>query len=497
MDQLAVFAVEPDGVRRTRDGRRQNVRVGVAPRLGHDRLVLFVEHEGLGRQRDAAGRADAELAVNHDLADFLDGLRSVGRCGGCRRQDGGHGLPVYRRERTAGKRAAGMRLWYPRSMDGTPRRVVRVGEHFPNLELWDLGPEMLEAFRHFYAAVEADSRLIEHARSELPEELRRATFAFLDQAGQSALARYLGNFLPLWRASGKQNRELWSAVLRTLVAWEARSGLQLPKGALYYYWGESHLLHGDPDRGFILISRSLEEDRQVDSGVAAESPAAAFLRLDDQRPADLQGVSYDMVQFVRRRLDLYVANRHGQLTYAELRAKFLDLDDRRLSDVRWFFAYTVFKLMKLRLIHRLNDITDAHLAPMIFASVLANFLLVIDRLFKEALYPGGERRTASFLDHLERIRDLRPPAAARYRRRISNSRLYDERFGLTLRSLLDGTYRDQAGQALEPLERDLVLAYRLRNYSAHTVQSQRELWERFPDVLQALFNSACLAVERL
>ncbi len=377
------------------------------------------------------------------------------------------------------------------------------GSRFPDFRPNHLTPDLDRAFRNFYQTCEADPTLIETYRGPLPVDLQRASDTYFDGLpttdgllAEQGLDRYLENFLPLWQASGKRNRALWSATLRTIVSWEQRSGRTFPKTTLFYHWAESHLIHGDVDRGFILMSRSNEEEQRVSGTAARRSPAAAFLRLDDQEPTDLRGLSYDMVQFVRRRLDLYATQRHGQLTYVELRTKFLDVEGTRFADVRLFFAHAVFKLMKLRLIHQLNDIADHHLAPMIFTSAIASFLLVVDRAFKEALYPRG-RMTASFLDHLEALKGLGPHEAYRYRNRIGNSRLFDENFNNVLGVLLDGRYRDERGESLEPLERDVVLAYRLRNYSAHSVKSQRVLWERFPEVLQPLFNSFFLAVEKL
>lgn len=370
------------------------------------------------------------------------------------------------------------------------------------VELWDLGAELRKAFQKFYQHCGANHELTENYTEPLPDDLISASAVYFDDlAGQDDAAermiRYVENFLPLWNTTKKRNRNLWSAVLRTVNQWERESSKQLYKGTLFYFWGESHIRYGESDKGFILLHRAMEEDRTRAKGGMPSTPAHAFLTLDDSNQSDLQPIVTAMVAYVQKRLEVYRSTRSGNLSFAELRAKFIDQGREGHADAPLFFSYTVFKLIKLRLIHKLQDIADEQMAPLIFTTTLANLLLVVDHTFKLGLYQTPGRMNVSFLDHLIALKQLSRRAGEQYRRVINNSRLYDENFERVLASLLDGSYRDNAGAALEPLETDVVVAYRLRNYSAHSVTSQRALWQRFPEVVQAVFNSFFVAVERL
>jgi hypothetical protein len=67
----------------------------------------------------------------------------------------------------------------------------------------------------------------------------------------------------------------------------------------------------------------------------------------------------------------------------------------------------------------------------------------------------------------------------------------------TLKDILEGKFRFQDGSDLSGLERDLAIAYGLRNYGAHNVTSIPIVWQRFIEIRQSLFNVLFFAVEVL
>jgi hypothetical protein len=55
----------------------------------------------------------------------------------------------------------------------------------------------------------------------------------------------------------------------------------------------------------------------------------------------------------------------------------------------------------------------------------------------------------------------------------------------------------QPNMTLDRLQCDVALAYGLRNHGAHNTGTAPTIWNRFPDVQQAVFRVLCATVDYL
>jgi hypothetical protein len=75
--------------------------------------------------------------------------------------------------------------------------------------------------------------------------------------------------------------------------------------------------------------------------------------------------------------------------------------------------------------------------------------------------------------------------------------LFENDFDATLRAALDCTLALPPNPALNRPQCDVALAYGIRNHAAHNTDTAPTIWNRFPQVQQALFRVLFATIERL
>ncbi|MBU0978220.1 hypothetical protein KKF92_00095 [Patescibacteria group bacterium] len=298
---------------------------------------------------------------------------------------------------------------------------------------------------------------------------------------------------------------LWTQILAFVKDWENKNKpSKLHKGTPYYFSAVSSIHQNDFDAALMSMHNALIEDK-VNNPKWDEAPGYYFLTLNDQKPDQYFKPFVDgMVGFIRDRLDgqgsqggkykkHYYATRGGALTYRQFRSKFLD-DKSVNEEVKYFFVYSIIRIWHLRRLHK-SKVGDELMAPLIFTNALFSLLLVIDNLFKKWNNPGGSRwKFAAHLHELAKHEGWIPSSTTikSYMQDLNVTNRSGNDFENWCKDLAgDGgrKYRTQNGRKLSTIEADFVLAYGLRNFSAHSIKSQKILWNLYTGILQSLLNS--------
>ena len=283
---------------------------------------------------------------------------------------------------------------------------------------------------------------------------------------------------------------IWDLALRPALEWEQESrvsGLRIHKGTPYYFWGMTALLRGDLDRGYCLIHQAVSEDSATNPETYRTLPGFALATLDYEKPdqAFRQWV-LQQADFLAKRVVRY-SDIHGR-PFA-LR----DFQDRFLrqppdTDTLFLFAHVVARLMQLSEIP--GYLTQNGFAGQLEVNLLFDLTLVTDVAAKAQ--NGGKWK---FIEHAETL-------LARAGHPLSKSQLteihdgFKDDFEATLRALVERSYQLPSGSTVDTLQRDVALAYGLRNRAAHTV-SAPAIWRYFAEVQQAVFNTLFAVVDHL
>ncbi len=361
----------------------------------------------------------------------------------------------------------------------------------------DFSPELTKLFSDYY------SRYFSTGAVKLSESLISASkdvFSDWEEENISLNSnQYFNNFTVVTEDLSKKLEYykaffLWMAIIGFVKDWEQSNNKQLHKGTPYYFCSVSSILQHDFDAGLMSMSRALQEDKRNYSNWH-EFPAFSFLSLNNQRADQYFKAFVDkMIEFVRRRLDKqkgddYKSTRSGKLTYEGLRENLLDKHSLKES-IRYYFVYSVIRIWHLRRLHK-KKLGDELIAPVIFSNALFDLLLVVEELFKlwnKKVGNGGDS-FSHYYDALANLEGWNAISDLDVRKRGESN------FQVWLNQLLTVNYVSNKGIKVQPLEADLILSYGLRNFSAHTLESQQVVWKNYTGVLQSVFNSLFKVVE--
>ncbi len=366
------------------------------------------------------------------------------------------------------------------------------------------------AFIEFYELFLVERRVGSVSEPILPSRFREASFAYFDEilatpknADSPPLVMadlYFENFSAIGSMAAHRNRMLWMTVYRLVREWETERKHALHKGTLFYNWATESLLAGDIINAVVLLHRSHEEDRQHYGDATIATPAYDFLTLRLKTSDALYPMTLEMTRFVLDAIDGYREQTGHALRFRDVQEHFFGAQGAEIDDLKFYFLFSVLRCLKLQTIFETGGLADEKVAPMVFSIMLANLLSVVETLQRLGLLADPATKPShTFINYMTilAVRYRWTTDDKHYHAEIRNAHLTRENFETIVCSLLDGTYRTRRGRMLEPLERDMVLAYQLRNSVAHSLQSQHVLWREFPRVLQSVMNCFLLGVELL
>ena len=305
---------------------------------------------------------------------------------------------------------------------------------------------------------------------------------------------YFNNFTVIWRSylharNYDGAEDIWSKALSTALSWESQNpGKRIHKDTPYYFWGMTALERGDLDKGYALMHQAVAEDTLTHGGQYPASPAFAFASLNYAEPAQaFRDWLYRQMIYIDSRQNAYSATYGRPFILDDFKNKFL-LNPPTV-DIGFLFAYSIARLMPLSKlpIHALASGFAAQLE----ATLLFDLTLVIDGTLK-AKNPG-EWKFANHAGFL--LRAVAQPLTDQELGEVNQAFKAD--FDATLKAIADGTFVVSGTKRLSQAQRDVSLAYGMRNRGAHDVTSVPTVWTRFADIEQALFNVLYLAVDFL
>lgn len=362
--------------------------------------------------------------------------------------------------------------------------LVAAGQILP---LQRLTAEMDQAFIGLYGAFFGGT-IADWAQFEAAA----ARFFAGSNVGPQQHDSFFNNFATVWQhwvQAGRlaQAEELWKLALRPALAWEsADPNRRVHKGTPYYFWGMTAILRGDLDRGYALMHQAVEEDVLTHGQESPDTPAFAFATLNAMKPDQaFRGWLLGQAQHVSTLLDAYSRTTGRSFDFNRFQHRFLAKGTNR--DASFLLAHSLARLMKVVAIP--DYARDSRFASQLQIQVLFDVTLVIDAAIRP--YNPQEWR---FIKHAALLAQRANLGLTEAQLGEVNG-LFERDFEGTLNGFLDEKLMLTDGSVPKALARDICVAYGLRNYGAHHVESATSLPKRFEEAAQRLFNVLFLSVE--
>lgn len=274
------------------------------------------------------------------------------------------------------------------------------------------------------------------------------------------------------------------------LAWESQHpGARLHKGTPYYFAGMRDILAGNLDDGFLWMHQALVEDQTSSGDPAPDTPAFAFATMNAQKLD--QAFGEEVVRYARwveERLEQYRGSGRGTLTIEDLRQRAIARPG--LIEPLFQTVYIVARMLRLENL-MVGVARENPFARLLTSSLLSDLCMVIDGAI-QVWKPGLWRPVEQAHEYASEVGiKLTKTELQEVNRRGTDD------FPATLRALLDGSYRTAGGRAPSDLEQDALLAYVVRNRTAHGVAAEEILEAEFEIVEKRLFFQLFSVIERL
>jgi hypothetical protein len=333
------------------------------------------------------------------------------------------------------------------------------------------------------------------ARGNNYDSLAASLSAFWANPGGNRREWFFENSAQVWGnwLAGQDHLQaadaFWEHLMGIAHATEVALKVDVHKGTPYYFWGETNLLMGNLDKGFLLMHQALEEDRENHPDFP-DTPAYWLVLLDDRSPnQNFRDYVHRFAGELRSQLSNFRDNRAGTITETDFRTKFLW--QTNLYDQAIAFTYGFVRASLMR--HLPTEISRNELASTLAFQTLLSMCQVTEEVMRATFLVGRTNLT---------FRPLVDAMAAASAGTVDTSGFtqwksdVDANFDLSIESMLDGTYTLGAATTPSTISADFAIAYACRNLAAHRIQHHPVVSERFDDILPRILCAIFFLTEK-
>lgn len=329
------------------------------------------------------------------------------------------------------------------------------------------------------------------------EEIFQTIFSSVDElyrTGRGCLAAYLSSFLfesltPYWAGLMKKGQHIlaisfWRKILSITHEWENKTGQHVHKGSPYAFLANTYLIIGDVVTGFSFIYNAIEDDIELNRACPELNyPSEAPVYRTASLSSNPQNIMVSLVREIRSELEIYLniyrKEFSSSLSMAEFDKRFLQ--NPALETIKYYFVFSFWIIFEYcrKVEHNLmqNDFSKLKHAGWLFA-----LCLTLDKLFEshpkyKDQFLGSEIVNFAVDKGLMPRNDLNDL--------IKKENIQNGEPDKVTRKLLRTTLQHKGVPVAREIQY-LLIAWNLRNFGGHNIQTQNVLVENFENLLRIL-----------
>jgi hypothetical protein len=238
------------------------------------------------------------------------------------------------------------------------------------------------------------------------------------------------------------------------------------------------------------MHQALEEDERTLASANPNTPAYFFTTLDyDKAEQYFRPKLIEISQYLSQLLNNYHNERSGTLSLPDFKRDFLD--NNTLREEIFIFVYSLFKLKKL-LIDTDKKIQQNELSAIFHSKLFFDISLIIEKLIEYKNPSSSINNKLMFYDEIVFLRQSGLITFSQSQFEQFNVD-FNNNFKSTLKLILSKKYSIN----IPNIEEDLIIAYRIRNFAAHKIQTENVFYEENNAICQRLFNVLFYIIEKL
>lgn len=283
--------------------------------------------------------------------------------------------------------------------------------------------------------------------------------------------------------------KIWRFALDIAYKWEQEnSGNRIHKGSPYHFLGVTYLFFKDYVSGFLLIHQALEEDKKTQNKDHPYTPGYYFVTLNYDKSVYGQELLKNIADYLNSKISEYKKDRSCSLTIDEFKKKFLEHEKN--IDIVFSFVYLLFNLNKLETGIRREFIKN-DFASLLEVGLILDLCMIIDSVIKV------KDSKKYFNEHFDFLRNKKLLSVDSNKAANEVNKQFNIAPEQALRSLLDEKFFFLDNTKPTMADGDFLITYCLRNYSAHNIESQKIIYERFFEIVQRILNALFFTVEKV
>jgi hypothetical protein len=290
--------------------------------------------------------------------------------------------------------------------------------------------------------------------------------------------------------------KIYENIIQFVLNWEASSeGCRIHKGSLYFFMAYTFLMYGDVDKGFIYMYNAIEDDKYLNLkcprlNYPDEAPVYKTACLKDDKNNNMYPIVMEIRSSLKTYIDRYNIEFNRNLDLTKLDKDFFQ--NKSIEDIKYFFVYTYWKLYEIYFKIR-EELIDNDFSKLQSLDVFFNLCLILDKILQSNPKYGKDALGENITNICHKKKWLSVIDNESLRRHLNWK---NDDIDVIIPKLLTMSTLP-SGKSLSKEAKYLLIAWKLRNFGGHNINTQSILVKKFDELCKIILCCIFISIEEI